>query len=108
MKLIYINHLQERSSNRVRLFIIRNEDDFNCNVYWPNDFITDLRKTKLENGIKQYIENKSEIPEYNYLVCWKKSHITISLKHFEKYPTLILKSTKLSDKFVKKISERVP
>lgn len=101
--MITINHFDNNETKNVKGFIIREEDDFICKVFWPTDFITDIRKEKLESAIKIYIETKSEIREYDYLVCWRKVRFNLTKEFFERYETLILRANIMQDKFVKKV-----
>lgn len=101
--MITITHFENLDGNGIKSFILREDDDFICKVYWPKASQTESRKIKFETAINQFIETKSEIPEYNYLVCWKMVRFNISLDFLDRYPTLFLKSEKMIDKFVKKV-----
>lgn len=101
--MITITHFENLDGNGIKSFILREDDDFICKVYWPKVSQTESRKIKFETAINQFIETKSEIPEYNYLVCWKMVRFNISLDFLDRYPTLFLKSEKMIDKFVKKV-----
>lgn len=104
--MITITHFENKDSKGIKSFILREDDDFICKVYWPKDSQTESRKIKFEDGLRRYIEAKSEIPEYNYLVCWKKVRFNDTLKHLDLYPTLRLRSTQTTGKYVKKISDK--
>ena len=103
--MISISHFTNLDNNGIKSFILREDDNFICKVYWPKNSQTEIRKVKFENALKQFIETKAEKPKNNYLVCWRKVRFITSLEFLDRYPELYLKSEKMIDKFVKKISE---
>jgi hypothetical protein len=68
--------------------------------------LNDVRKVKLEKAIEDYINEKSEFREYDYLVRWKTVRFKFSKEHFEKFDSYKIRADKMMNKYVIYVGEQ--